>query len=535
MGLRWILLVFFRGPSGHPMYGTHDADDPDPDPPPQREEWLCATTEEEFLLHTTPRPRGAGRRRRLAWGTLCDVLARAWVALHQRRSDAVAALHASEFYRTLHAHLHSVTDLLGIHFRKRWVIAVLTVGYVSLRLRPEWPHPRRPAEEPPVTVRLPRSVVPPNRCPPHQLPIREECLDRTQFLENPSDRAFVVENVSPARIWIALIGPGAWLERPHLTGFELESGGVKVVPLPENLASIRLWARTGCRWVEGTISRAGLETPVKKFVCDTGDCGAAENEYGIPCKAIAGQPPATLAEFTLQREGNDFYDLSNVDGHNMGIRIEPVGPWRPAVGEVDPLYNCGAPQCSMDASKCPPELQVEDLEGRLNCLSVCQAVYSERQRADYPILQDLWEARTDRGRTRDLLCCTCGEGEGLCEALGSPCTYGCSPFVIGYTGPEYAVRKCHRINNTFLPDWPNASTGENYAQVFDTECPQAYSWQFNDDQSTYQCKGADYRVTFYSHRTAPPATAATAAAPLPREGPGPPDPMARQRWPGPDP
>jgi len=46
------------------------------------------------------------------------------------------------------------------------------------------------------------------------------------------------------------------------------------------------------------------------------------------------------------------------------------------------------------------------------------------------------------------------------------------------------------------------------------------------DQSTYQCKGADYRVTFYSHRTAPPATAATAATPLPREGPGPPDPMA---------
>jgi len=47
---------------------------------------------------------------------------------------------------------------------------------------------------------------------------------------------------------------------------------------------------------------------------------------------------------------------------------------------------------------------------------------------------------------------------------GSPCTYGCSPFVNSYTDAAYATRKCSRIPGTYLPAWPNASTGENYAE-----------------------------------------------------------------------
>lgn len=46
-------------------------------------------------------------------------------------------------------------------------------------------------------------------------------MDRAGFLEAPTDRAFVVENLAPFKLWAALIGPGAWAERPHLTGFEL--------------------------------------------------------------------------------------------------------------------------------------------------------------------------------------------------------------------------------------------------------------------------------------------------------------------------
>ena len=37
-----------------------------------------------------------------------------------------------------------------------------------------------------------------------------------------------------------------------------------------------------------------------------------------------GQPPATLAEFTLNGWGNqDYYDVSLVDGYNLQMSIHP--------------------------------------------------------------------------------------------------------------------------------------------------------------------------------------------------------------------
>ena len=36
-----------------------------------------------------------------------------------------------------------------------------------------------------------------------------------------------------------------------------------------NTAAIRFWARTGCDWKDN------------KFVCQTGDCGAPLNNFGI--------------------------------------------------------------------------------------------------------------------------------------------------------------------------------------------------------------------------------------------------------------
>ena len=50
-----------------------------------------------------------------------------------------------------------------------------------------------------------------------------------------------------------------------------------------------------------------------KFSCETGDCGfeacATDNILR------SGEPPATLAEFTLNGANNqDYYDISLVDG-----------------------------------------------------------------------------------------------------------------------------------------------------------------------------------------------------------------------------
>ncbi|KAJ6896912.1 hypothetical protein NC651_022954 [Populus alba x Populus x berolinensis] len=61
----------------------------------------------------------------------------------------------------------------------------------------------------------------------------------------------------------------------------------------------RFWARTGCNFDEsGTGS------------CSTGDCGSGQ----VECNGLGASPPATLAEFTLGSGGQDFYDVSLVDG-----------------------------------------------------------------------------------------------------------------------------------------------------------------------------------------------------------------------------
>lgn len=75
-----------------------------------------------------------------------------------------------------------------------------------------------------------------------------------------------------------------------------------------------------------------------------GDCGATANGFGMECKGIGGQPPATLAEFTLSgSDGSDYYDLSNVDGHTISMTIRPIPDGQfsmvnnPTLGK----YNCG--------------------------------------------------------------------------------------------------------------------------------------------------------------------------------------------------
>lgn len=86
---------------------------------------------------------------------------------------------------------------------------------------------------------------------------------------------------------------------PFNGGFKMEAKSSRSVNLDKNTVAGRIWARTGCSTENG------------RLVCDTGDCGAGSNNFGVECKGIGGQPPATLAEFTLSASGQDYYDISN--------------------------------------------------------------------------------------------------------------------------------------------------------------------------------------------------------------------------------
>jgi hypothetical protein len=113
------------------------------------------------------------------------------------------------------------------------------------------------------------------------------------------------------------------------TGFVLPPGTSRAVPAPSGWSG-RAWARTGC-----------VQDATGKVVCATGDCGSGSLE----CNGQNAATPATLAEFTLAGGGgDDFYDVSLVDGYNLPILVEPAGG---ATGAT----TCAAAGCTADLNE----------------------------------------------------------------------------------------------------------------------------------------------------------------------------------------
>jgi hypothetical protein len=278
---------------------------------------------------------------------------------------------------------------------------------------------------------------------------------------------------------------------PVQGGFKLQAGQTLAFSIPGNTKAARFWPRTGCRLdANGRLS------------CETGDCplppaGYTASNDGTHCvvgdSQVGGNPPATIAEFTLGGDGPlanfpDFYDLSLVDGFNIPIEITPLsGSDVQGAGR----FSCTSSACkAFDCSKVPPELQIKNSNGDvIACTSICIAVNNATQRALHPnTLGAIWTG-TDpvMGHPmKNLVCCTCGDGNGGCD--NPSCEYGCSPW----NGPSPLERggKCN-VNT-----WPVGSDGQKYQETYSSQCPDAYSWQFDDHQSTFQCIAPDYKISF---------------------------------------
>ncbi|XP_010556520.1 PREDICTED: thaumatin-like protein 1, partial [Tarenaya hassleriana] len=217
---------------------------------------------------------------------------------------------------------------------------------------------------------------------------------------------FTVKNNCPFTIWPAtLTGSGG---PASTTGFELASGASPTVKIQPPWSG-RLWARTGC-----TTGDDG------KFTCATADCGSGQ----VACNNAGGVPPASLVElFLAPNNGQDFYDISLVDGFNLPVVLTPRGG----------SGGCEATGCPANINgACPAPLQMKNPKGDvIGCKSAC-VVFNTPQ-----------------------FCCS---GE-----FGTP-------------------EKCPPTE---------------YSRAFKTQCPQAYSYAYDDKTSTFTCNGGpNYDVTF---------------------------------------
>lgn len=94
--------------------------------------------------------------------------------------------------------------------------------------------------------------------------------------------------------------------------YQLTNGQSNSVLIPDYglqyVWSGNMAARTGATCATGT--------------CDTADCGSGGGNNGCPVGGGFAQP-ATLSEFTLQRNTVDSYDISMINGVNVGNQITP--------------------------------------------------------------------------------------------------------------------------------------------------------------------------------------------------------------------
>lgn len=126
----------------------------------------------------------------------------------------------------------------------------------------------------------------------------------------PKQHTFTIKNSCNHDIWPAAFGPGdadfGVLANREDAGFYLAPGGSRNVTAPGNWNG-RIWAREECEFdKEGRGS------------CRVGDCDSK-----LQC--IVSGAPATLAEFNLKgTEDAIFYDISLVDGFNVGVAVYAV-------------------------------------------------------------------------------------------------------------------------------------------------------------------------------------------------------------------
>ncbi|GLT36434.1 hypothetical protein SLA2020_108090 [Shorea laevis] len=150
----------------------------------------------------------------------------------------------------------------------------------------------------------------------------------------------IIENNCLSTIWPAIRTFRASATPLSNSGFELAFHKSYSLDVPASWVG-QIWARTQC-----SSDSSGT------FTCATADCGSKQ----VACNGAGADPPASLAEFTLQGVwGQGFYHVSLVDGFNLPVSITPQG---------GSGANCVSTNCAANVNvMCPSELALTEPDG----------------------------------------------------------------------------------------------------------------------------------------------------------------------------
>jgi len=282
----------------------------------------------------------------------------------------------------------------------------------------------------------------------------------------------LVTNSCPENIW-----PGISTQSgsgPSENGFQLQPGETKNQTVSEDWQG-RVWGRTNCTFNSdgsGPASGSGR-------ACYSGDC------YGRLNCQVGGDVPVSLAEFTLDAgDGHTYYDISLVDGYNIPIAIV-----------LQPLEN-------VTLDDIPPNLTNPSCQGTDGLL----AAQGYNPYPEYPHFLGTnssfalpWEQKVDENEISHWCPWDLQQSppskpddgvypypdDNIKRPLFNPCYSACA--------------KNNKPEDCCTGEYNSASkcSPSNYSKNVKKVCPDAYSFAFDDQTSTFIIpSGAGFEVVF---------------------------------------
>ncbi|KAI7483580.1 Osmotin, thaumatin-like protein [Hortaea werneckii] len=276
----------------------------------------------------------------------------------------------------------------------------------------------------------------------------------------------VMSNWCSDTIWPAVDSQGG--TGPENTGFELASGENQTEYVSSDWQG-RVWGRTNC-----TFSGHG-----GGVACTTGDCGGIEACQG------PGAPPATLAEFTLNGgQQQTFYDLSLVDGYNLPMAIVMMPNGHSSLESIDQSTSnpsCVASIGNLAAPNFNPYTNNQQFLGT----TAHNALPFENGETASSISQWCpWDLQVTAPSKPGNGAYPYPDGNVDRPAF-DPCYSACAK----YNEEKYCC------SGAF--DDPGKCTANYYADAAKTVCPDAYSYAYDDQDSTFvQPTGAGFQIIF---------------------------------------